>query len=119
MRAGEIEEAQREHCARASRQLIAAYQQQVAKLQAALVRQLGEIGAAAQRNVQTELQAFMQLGLPAIQHILSDSSSLKGFDDDADAHAAKAARFASAESVGATAAVASMQSPVQRAPGDP
>ena len=62
------------------------------RLQAALVKQLGELGAAAERSVQSELQAFMQLGLPAIQHILSDNSSFVEKAGDAEAHAAAAAR---------------------------
>ena len=71
MRAKEIEATQREQCVKTSRQLVSAYQQQVARLQAALVRQLTEVSENAQRNVHAELQAFMQLGLPAIQHILT------------------------------------------------
>ena len=71
MRAKEIEATQREQCAKASRQLVEAYQQNVARLQAVLVRQLTNVSEAAQRNTHSELQAFMQLGLPAIQHILS------------------------------------------------
>jgi hypothetical protein len=99
MRSHQIEATQREKCTHASRQLITAYQQQVARLQAALIRQLSELGATAQRNVESEVQAFMQLGLPAIQHILSDHSSLAAKVEDADAHAhaaAATAAFASA-----------------------
>ena len=49
----------------------------------------------------TEVQAFMQLGLPAIQHIMSESSSLglhgggNGCDSAMD-HAATSARHATA-----------------------
>ena len=67
---------------------MATYQQQVAKLQSALVRQLGELGMTSQRAIEAELQAFMQLGLPAIQHILSESSALSGKAERAQEHAA-------------------------------
>ena len=40
-------------------------EQQVARLQSTLVRQLSELGAAAARNVQTELQGVLLSGLPA------------------------------------------------------
>ena len=76
MRAKEIQSKQREKCKRASRQIISAYQQQVARLQAALIRQLSDLGTASQRAVEAEMQALMQLGLPAIQHILSDGAGL-------------------------------------------
>ena len=76
LRAKEIEDAQRERCARASRQLVISYQQQVARLQATLVTKLGELGEAAQKNVEGELQQFMRLGLPAIQATLTDSAAL-------------------------------------------
>ena len=76
MRAKEIQSKQREKRKRASRQIISAYQQQVARLQAALIRQLSDLGTASQRAVEAEMQALMQLGLPAIQHILSDGAGL-------------------------------------------
>ena len=71
LRAKEIEEVQRERCAHASQKLVIAYQQQVAQLQAALVKKLEELGEAAERNTERELNEFIQSGLPAIQSILS------------------------------------------------
>ena len=88
LRAKEIETAHHQRSQQAARHLVATYQQQVAKLQSALVRQLGELGMTSQRAIEAELQAFMQLGLPAIQHILSESSALSGKAERAQEHAA-------------------------------
>ena len=72
MRSKEIEHRERDRCAHESRQLLAGYQQQVSLLQAKLVRDLQQLNDAAARNTSSEVQAFMQLGLPAIQSLLSD-----------------------------------------------
>ena len=91
MKTREIEATQRERCARASRQLMNTYQQNVARLQAALIKNLSELGAAGERAVDAEMQAFMQLGLPAIQHILTDSAALQAEHNSCESRAADAA----------------------------
>ena len=59
------------------------------------MRQLSDLGAAAERSVHVELQAFMQNGLPAIQHLLSEGAHVDAaMLREADLHAASYASAA-------------------------
>ena len=74
VRSREIEASHRERCKQSSQQLVRAYQQQMAQLQASLLTELAELGEASQRQMQHELDGFMREGLPAIQSILAGRS---------------------------------------------
>ena len=58
MRSRDIVTVHRSECEHATRQLMDAYRQQVAKLQSVLVHQLGELGAATERNIRREIYAL-------------------------------------------------------------
>ena len=121
MRSSEIEAHERQKCAAAARVLTTAYQEQVSRLQAALVTQLAELGRESTRAIQAETQAFLQLGLPAIQHILSDGGLLaEAKGGGAEAHAAASAQhYEDAAEEAADGAPAAEEEPRQEAVAEP
>jgi hypothetical protein len=77
-RAKEIEELHRGRAQEAASRLVAAYQQQLARLQSELVNQLAELGRHTRQDVRGEIEALVQLGVPAIEHILAGSRVADG-----------------------------------------
>ena len=53
--------------------LVQAYQEQLARMQSDLVQQLSELSRQSRQGARDEIEALVQLGVPAIEHILSGS----------------------------------------------